>query len=101
MRREEYQCRGMMPEHPCSGTNEDVESYISVLHEMLGDVFDMKSFLDSYPKILNEFCKPINPDLPFYYWTGKKTQFSEVALPSFNTQTASGVERFDKVKIST
>ena len=101
MRREEYQRRGMMPEHPRSGTSDDVESYISVLHEMLGDVFDMKSFLDSYPKILNEFCKRINPELPFYYWTGKKTRFSEIALPSFNTPSASGVERLDKVKIST
>ena len=88
-----------MPEHPHSGTSDDVESYISVLNEMLGDVFDMNSSLDSYPKILNEFGKGINPELPFYYWTGKKTRFSEIALPSFNTPSASGVERL--VKIST
>ena len=68
---------------------------------MLGDVFGMKSFLDSYQKILNEFCKRINPELPFYYWSGKKTRFSEIALPSFNTLSASGVERFNEVKIST
>lgn len=30
-----------------------------------------------------------------------KTQFSKIALPSFNTPSASGVERLDKVKIST
>lgn len=60
----------MMPEHQRSGTSDDYESYISVLNEMLGEVFDMNSFLDSYPKLLNEFCKRINPKLPFNYWTG-------------------------------
>ena len=48
-----------MPEHPCSGASDDVESCISALNEMLGDVFDTNSSLDSYPKILNEFCKRI------------------------------------------
>ena len=71
----------MTLEHPSSGTSGDVESFISVLHEMLGDVLDMKSFFDSYPKIFNEFFKRINPAFPFYLWTGKKTRFTEAAWP--------------------
>lgn len=79
MRRHEYRDRGMTLEHPRSGTNDDVESY---------------------PKILNEFCKRINPALPFYYWTGKKTRFTEAALPSFNQPSSNGVERLHRVKVS-
>ena len=60
----------------------------------------MKSFFDSYPKMLNEFCKRIDPALPFYYWTGKKTRFTEAALPSFYQPSSNGVERFDRAKVS-
>ena len=77
-----------------------MESFISVLHEMLGDVFDMKSFFDSYPKILNEFFKRINPAFPFYFWIGKKTLFTEAAWHSFNQPSSDGVERFDRMKVS-
>ena len=79
MRRHEYRDRGVTPELPRSGTSDDVESY---------------------PKILNEFCKRINPALPFYYWTGKKTRFTEAALPSFYQPSSNGVERFDRAKVS-
>ena len=81
MRKHEHRAKGMTLEYPRSGTSGDVESFISVLHEMLGDVFDMKSFFDSYPKILNEFFKRINPAFPFYFWIGKKTLFTEAAWP--------------------
>ena len=67
---------------------------------MLGDVFDMKYFCDSYTKILNEFFKWINPACPCYYWTIKKTRFTEAALPSFNQPSSNGVERFDCMKVS-
>ena len=96
MRRHEYRDRGMTSELPRSGTSDDVESFISVLYEMFGDVFDMKSFFDSYPKVLNEFCKRIDPA---YYWTGTKTRFTEPALPSLNQPSSNGVERFDCVKV--
>ena len=81
MRRHDDRDRGMTLEHPRSGKSDDVESFISVLQEMLGDVFDMKSFFDTYPKILDEFFKRINPAFPCYHWIGKKTRYTEAALP--------------------
>ena len=44
-----------------------------MLHEIIGNTFDLKTFYDEYPKILQEFEKRIDPDLPFYYWTGTET----------------------------
>ena len=35
---------------------------------MIGQEFGMKQFYESYPKILAEFEKKMNPELPFYYW---------------------------------
>ena len=71
------------------------------LHEVFGPVFDLKQFYDECPKILNKFKKQIDPDLPFFYWTGAKQRYTEFDLPSFNKPTAPGiVERLDKVKIS-
>ena len=81
MRRHDDRDRGMTLEHPRSGTSDDVESSISVLQEMLGNVFEIKSFFDSYPKILNEIFKRINPAFPCYHWIGKKTRYTEAALP--------------------
>ena len=39
LHREEYILRGLPPEHPRSGTSDDVECFISVLHKMLGEYF--------------------------------------------------------------
>ena len=36
-----------------------MECFISVLHEMLGDIFDLKEFYDSYPKIMTEFAREL------------------------------------------
>ena len=33
---------------------------------MLGEIFDVKQFLDVQPKILSEFKKRIDPDLEFF-----------------------------------
>ena len=90
----------MPPEHPRSGTSDDVECYISMLHDMLGDIFDMKDFYDSYPKILMEFGKQISPECPFYYWTRQKHRYRDFPLSDFNKQSSSGVERLDEVIFS-
>lgn len=66
---------------------------------MIGNAFDHKTFIENYPKILQEFLKRINPDLPFIYWTGVNNRFKCAKLQSFNVPTESGNERLDKVKI--
>ena len=77
MRRKEYRYRNIGPERPKGGTTDDVEGFISILHEMLEDihVFTLNDFYNSCPKIVNEFCKKIYRDLPYYYWTGMSSRF--------------------------
>ena len=73
LRRVENVQRGIQSEHPRSSST-DVEGFISLLHEMLGPIFDIKQFNSQQPKILNEFRKRIDGDLEFFYWTGAKTR---------------------------
>ena len=86
LRRSEYVTCGLPPEHPRSGISDDVECFILVLHEMLGDIFDLKEFYDTYPKILVEYEKRISRDIRFYYCTGQRHRFRHFALPNFNPQ---------------
>ena len=66
LRRIEYQERALPPEHPRASATGDVEGIIALKHEMLGEIFDVKQFLDAQPKILSEFKKRIDPDLEFF-----------------------------------
>ncbi len=100
LRRNEYRMRLLPPEHPRSGTSDDVECFFSVLHDMLGDIFDLKKFYETYPKILVEFDKQVSQECGFYYWTGKKERFRDFALDDFNQPSKFGKERLDQVKIT-
>ena len=68
---------------------------------MLGSIFDPKQLYSELPKILNEYRKRLDTELPFFYWTGLKTRYKDYELPSFNESFAQGVvERLDKVHLS-
>ena len=99
-RRVEGEGRGLPPENPRASTTDDVEGIISLFHELLGPIFDHKTFKEQFQKIMNEFNKRIDPDLPFYYWTGVNERFHLKALPSFNDPSPDGMERLDRVVIS-
>ena len=98
-RREEYTKRDLPPEHPRASST-DVEGIIALFHEAIGVIFDTKEFYGEFPKIMNEFSKKSNPDLPFYYWTGSQTRYRHFPLPSFNRPSKEGVERLEKVTLS-
>lgn len=101
LRQMEYVSRGLQPEHPRSSSTDDVESFIALLHEMLGSIFDAKQFYSEMPKILNEFKKRIDTELPYFYWTGSKTRYKDFDLPSFNAPSGPGlIERLDQVHLS-
>lgn len=101
LRRVEYVDRGLPQEHPRASSTDDVQGIFSLLHELLGPIFDMKQFYDELPKILNEFTKKIDPELPFFYWTRANARFRNFALPSFNVPTGPVVlERLDRITIS-
>ncbi|XP_028394429.1 uncharacterized protein LOC114518616 [Dendronephthya gigantea] len=99
LRRQEYVERQLPPEHPRAGSTDDVEGLVSTLHDLLGPVFDHKTFIDQLPKVQNEFKKRMDPDLPFYYWTQYKERYQTDPLPSFKP-SSSGIERLDKIQIS-
>ena len=100
-RRVEYQDRGFPPEHPRASGTDDVKGIIGLMHEMLGEIFDVKQFLDAQRKILNEFTKRIDTSLKFFYWSGSKERYTDFELPSFN-QPSHGTkqERLDMVNVS-
>lgn len=99
-RRAEGEARGLAPENPRASTTDDVEGIISLFHELLGPIFDHKTFKEQFPKIMNEFNKRIDPDLPFYYWTGVNERYHLKALPSFNQPSQCGLERLDRIVFS-
>jgi hypothetical protein len=95
-----YTTRGIKQANPRSGTSDDVEGLFSTIREMVGQEFGMKQFYDSYPKILAEYEKKLNPDLPFYYWTGCHLRYRDIPLPDFDKPGHCDTERLDSVKIS-
>ncbi len=99
LRRKGYASRGLPPEHPRASSTDDVEGFFSLLHDQLGDVFDHKVFLQQQTKLLSEFTKKIDPDLPFFSWTSHKNRYTSEQLPSFNVLSGKE-ERLDRVNVS-
>ena len=91
--------KGLPPEHPIARSTDDVEAIFS-LHELLGLIFDEKAFDDAFPKVMLEYTKKCDPDLPFYHYTGGNERYNPGCLPSFNTPSGSRLERLDRVIIS-
>ena len=60
IQRRSYKQRGLPPEHPRASTTDYVEGFIGVLHDLLGPIFDHKTFIDQMPKICNERHKRIS-----------------------------------------
>ena len=58
--------KGLLPEHPRAGSTDDVEGIFSFLHGLLGPIF-------VFPKVISEYTKKCDPDLPFYYLLAQTT----------------------------
>ena len=100
LRWSESEAGGLPPENPRASTTDNVEGMIALFHELLGPIFDLKAFKQEFPKIMNDFNKWIDPDIPFYYWSGIHERFHLKALPSFNEPSQSGIGCLDRVVIS-
>lgn len=93
--------KGLPAEHPRAGSTDDVEGIFAFFHELLGPIFDEKAFHDTFPKVMLEYTKKCDPDLPFYHYTGVNERFNSGLLPSFNQPSEHGHgERLDQVQIS-
>ena len=91
--------KGLPPEHPRAGSTDDVEGIFAFFHELLGPLFDEKAFHDALPKVMLEYTKKCDPELPFFHYTGVNERYDSGLLPSFN-QPSGQTERLDVVRIS-
>ncbi|OWF45548.1 hypothetical protein KP79_PYT07067 [Mizuhopecten yessoensis] len=57
------------PEHPRAATTDDVECFFSLTRRQIGDTFTVPEFQNQWAKIVREFCKRLDLELPFHYWT--------------------------------
>ena len=57
--------------------HDDVEGIFAFLRGLLGPIFDEKAFHDVFPKVISEYTKKCDPDLPFYYYTGSNDCFND------------------------
>ena len=65
------------------------------LHSCMGclDLFLMRrTSMMPVPKVISEYSKKCDPDLPFYYYTGANDKYKDGSLQSFNIPSSSGVE---------
>lgn len=83
------------PEHPRASSSDDVECFFSILHDQLGQHYDMKAIQQRWQPICNEFLKRLDPDLPFYYYTSNKNRYRIDDLPSFDMPPPDGRSRLD------
>lgn len=76
------------PEHPRSGTTDDVECFFSVMRDLIGKDFTVKQVKVGFRKISMEFLKRMDPDLMYFYHTSSHSRFHEGPLPDFNQPTS-------------
>lgn len=93
-RRQTAQTHGT-PEHPRASSSDDVECFFSILHNHLGQHYDVKTIQQRWRPICNEFLKRINPDLTFFYYTSDKNRYRIHDLPSFDVPSEGGKSRLD------
>ncbi|XP_072016694.1 uncharacterized protein [Amphiura filiformis] len=86
------------PEHPRSGTTDDVECFFSMLHNKIkGQNVTLQDFKKWWRKLVIEFNLRIDESLPFYFWT-LNDRFSTEDLPSFDEQQPGKKKRLYTLK---
>ena len=83
------------PEHTRASSSDDVECFFSILHNQLGQHYDINTIEQRWRPICNEFLKRIDPDLPFYYHTSDKNLYRIHGLPAFDIPAQDGKSRLD------
>ena len=86
------------PEHPRASTTDDVECFFSVLRDSVGKDFTLKKFNITtciqtcalfqfgWRRVVHEFAKRLDPDLPFYHYTSSRTRIYEGEMPDFDSR---------------
>lgn len=71
-------------EHPRASSTDDVECFFSMMHDVIGQNFTTKEVKFGMRKIISQFVKRVDPDLPFYYHSSSHTRFYEGSHPEFD-----------------
>lgn len=82
--RQEQVNSGSSLEHPRAASTDDVECFFSMMRDTIGQNFTTKELKFGLRKILSQFSKRIDPDLPFYYYTTAHSRYYEGAHPDFD-----------------
>ena len=91
--------KGLPPKHPRAGSTDDIEEIFAFFHELLGPIFDEKAFHDACQKVMLEYTKKCDPELPFFHYTEVNERFNTGCLPFFN-QPSGVTEHLNMVQIS-
>ena len=43
-----------------------------------------------FPKVISEYTKKCDPDLPFYYYTGSNNRYNDGLIASFSVPSSTG-----------
>ena len=71
-------------ENPRASSTDDVECFFSMMRDTIGQNFTTKEVKFGMRKILSQFSKRIDPDLPFYYYTSAHSRYHEGPHPDFD-----------------
>ena len=71
-------------EHPRASSTDDVECFFSMMRDVIGQNFTTKEVKFGMRKIISQFVKRVDPDLPFYYHSSSHTRFYEGSHPEFD-----------------
>ena len=75
-------------EHPRASSTDDIECFFSVMRDIIGKNFTTKEFKFGMRKVVPEFSKRVDPDLPFYYYTSAHSRYYEGPHPDFDKAPA-------------
>ena len=73
-------------EHPRASSTDDVECFFSMMRDSIGQNFSTKEVKFGMRKIVTEFPKRVDPQLPFYYHTSTHAQYYEGPHPDFDKE---------------
>ena len=75
-------------ENPRASSTDDVECFFSMMRDTIRQNFTTKEVKFGMQKILSQFSKRIDPDLPFYYYTSSHSRYYEGSHPDFDQPPA-------------
>ena len=71
-------------EHPRASSTDDVECLFSIMRDLAGKHFTLRTWKYNWRKVCLELSKRLDPDLGFFYHTSSHDRFYEGDRPSFD-----------------